>query len=245
MTTDYDTIAQEYKKAKLQPWRRHIECFTLAELIGDVRGKAVLDLACGEGFYTRILARGGAARVVGVDLSQGMIDLANQQEKANPLGIEYHRQDALQLSLSERFDLVTASYLLNYASTREELLAMCRGIVGVLKPGGRLVAVNNNPAHAVEYFAEAEKYGFVKIAPDGLVEGAPVIYRIFLDGGSIDITNYHLSIATHEWAFRTAGFKNIAWHNPRLSPAGEQESGRDYWQAFLEHPPVVFIECRK
>src|SRR5262249_15116442 len=145
MTTDYDTIAQEYKKAKLQPWRQHIECFTLCELIGDTRGKTVLDVACGEGFYTRVLARRGAARVVGVDLSQGMIDLARQEEMAHPLGIEYHQQDARQLSLPEPFDVVTASYLLNYASTREELLAMCQGIVRSLKPGGRLVAVNNNP----------------------------------------------------------------------------------------------------
>jgi toxoflavin synthase len=41
---------------------------------------SVLDLACGEGFYTRLLRQTGAGRVVGVDLSAGMIALARQEE---------------------------------------------------------------------------------------------------------------------------------------------------------------------
>ena len=56
MPTDYDRIATEYQKSKRQPWRWHVECFTLCELAGDVAGRSVLDLACGEGFYTRVLS---------------------------------------------------------------------------------------------------------------------------------------------------------------------------------------------
>jgi hypothetical protein len=35
MTTDYDPIAEQYKRSKLQPWRTYIEAFTLMDLIGD------------------------------------------------------------------------------------------------------------------------------------------------------------------------------------------------------------------
>jgi toxoflavin synthase len=45
MTTNYDEIAEEYKRAKQQPWRLHLEHFTLFKLLGDLRGKSVLDLA--------------------------------------------------------------------------------------------------------------------------------------------------------------------------------------------------------
>ena len=55
MDTDYDRIAEQYKRAKLQPWRTHIERYTLLRLLVDVRGKTVIDLACGEGYYTREL----------------------------------------------------------------------------------------------------------------------------------------------------------------------------------------------
>ena len=53
MTTNYDPIAEQYKRAKQQPWRDHIEAFTLMKLIGDATGKMVIDIACGEGFYSR------------------------------------------------------------------------------------------------------------------------------------------------------------------------------------------------
>jgi 2-polyprenyl-3-methyl-5-hydroxy-6-metoxy-1,4-benzoquinol methylase len=65
------------------------------EVIGDPRGMAVLDVACGEGFYTRMLRQRGAARVTGVDLSPAMIDLARLQEAQHELGIEYVVGNAL------------------------------------------------------------------------------------------------------------------------------------------------------
>ena len=57
MTTDYDPIAEQYKRAKLQPWRTHVESFTLMNLLGDLSGKSVVDVACGDGYYTRRAGR--------------------------------------------------------------------------------------------------------------------------------------------------------------------------------------------
>jgi len=98
MTTNYDPIAEQYKRSKQQPWRAFVECFTLMYLIGDLREMAVLDVACGEGFYTRMIRERGAARVTGVDLSQGMIDLARSQEARHEIGIDYVVGDARELS---------------------------------------------------------------------------------------------------------------------------------------------------
>jgi ubiquinone/menaquinone biosynthesis C-methylase UbiE len=245
MTTNYDMISQEYKKAKQNPWRTYIEHYTLFELIGDLTGKVVLDLACGEGYYTRSAKRKGAVRVVGADLSERMIALAKQQEADHPLGIEYRVGDAKDVDLPETFDLVIAGYLLNYASTRDELIQMCRAIFRSLKSGGRFVTVNNNPSHAPEYFPLTRKYAFMKSTAAELRDGAPVIWKFFLDEGAFEITNYHLSVATHEEAFRMTGFRAVSWHQPRLSPEGEKEYGREFWMSFLEHPPIVFIECTK
>src|SRR2546430_17337014 len=86
MGTNYDFISEQYKRAKLQPWRAHVESFTLLGVIGDLAGKTVVDLACGEGFYSRILGENGAARVTGGVLSEKMIALARQQEGEHPQG---------------------------------------------------------------------------------------------------------------------------------------------------------------
>lgn len=246
MVTDYNLIAHEYRRCKQQPWRMHVEHFTVFELLGELAGKSVLDLACGEGFLTRFLRLRGAARVVGVDLSASMIDLARQEEHRSPLGIEYVVQDARSLEGMDReFDLVTAGYLLNYAKSGDELLAMCGAIARSLKPGGRFVSVNNNPAQPANHFSASRKYGFVKETDGPLREGTPVVYRIFLDQGDLEITNYHLEPRTHEWAFRTAGLQDLRWHAPRLSPDGEAQHGREFWADFLQLQPVTFIECRR
>src|SRR6202035_2471937 len=97
MTTNYDPITEQYKRSKQQPWRTHIEAFTLLQLIGDPGGKAVLDVACGEGYYTRLLRQQGATQVTGVDLSAGMIELARAQEARHRQGIEYRVGDARDL----------------------------------------------------------------------------------------------------------------------------------------------------
>src|SRR6202035_1524228 len=128
MPTQYNDIAEQYKRSKQVPWRYHIEQHSLFELLGDVSGKSVLDLACGEGHYKRMLRRLGASRVVGVDLSSKMIELAQTTERENPLGVADLVGDAQSVKVPGSFDVVVAAYLLNYARTPEEMLAMCSTI---------------------------------------------------------------------------------------------------------------------
>ena len=47
MKTDYNQISIEYQLSKLQPWRKHIEAYTIFSLLGDISNRSVLDLACG------------------------------------------------------------------------------------------------------------------------------------------------------------------------------------------------------
>lgn len=245
MTDQYASIAEEYKKSKLQPWRLHLEHFTLFGLIGDLQGKSVLDMACGEGFYTRRIKQRGAARVVGVDLSPPMIALGRAEEARRPLGVEYIVQDASQIDLKEKFDLVVAAYLLNYSRTREELLAMYQAVARSLKPGCRFVTVNDNIAQPLETYAATKNYGVVKSITGELKEGTPVTITLDVEGKSIRFDNYYLSVATHEWALKAAGLRDPHWHLPRLSPEGEAEYGKDYWADFLANSPVIFLECIK
>lgn len=245
MTTDYDPIAEQYQRSKQQPWRHFIESYTLLELIGDPRGMSVLDMACGEGFYTRLIRQRGAAHVIGVDLSTGMIELAQQQETRHPLGIEYIVGDARELSGVKPCDLVCAAYLLNYASNRQELQAMCDGIANCLKPGGRFITVNCNPARHFPTAPSYRQYGFETTVADEWREGTPIKWTFHLADGPFDIENYHLDTAIHEEALNAAGFRMIRWHAPRLSPEGMQTHEPDFWSAFLDHSPVVFLECVK
>lgn len=243
MTTNYDPIAEQYRRAKQQPWRAHVEAFTLMRLIGDPAGKAVIDIACGEGFYTRMLRQRGAAKVTGVDLSEKMIGLARTSEAQQRLGIDYIVGDGRDLGLAADYDLAVAAYLLNYAHDRAELNAMCSGIARCLKPGGRFVTVNSNPACDFPAAPSYHKYGFETSVIGPFREGAPITWTFHLEDGPFDIENYFLSVAIHEEALRAAGFCTIRWHRPMLSPEGDSAYGQDYWSALLDYPPLIFIEC--
>jgi len=92
----------------------------LLDVCGDVRGLRVLDLGCGQGWFSRRPA-GRGARVVGVDAAAPMIAHARRHEAARPLGIVYHHLDAARVA--ERwpagaFDLVTACMALHDRSSR-------------------------------------------------------------------------------------------------------------------------------
>ena len=243
MPTDYDAIAGQCQRAKRQPWRGHVEAFTFLGLLGYLSGKAVVDLACGEGHYTRMLLSLGAARVVGVDQSEKMIALARAQEAEHPLGIKYFVRDCRSLNFPSEFDVAAAAYLLNYAASREELTAMVSGIARCLRPGGRFVTMNANPDLDFERGATYRKYGF-EVRGEGIRrEGMPYTWVFDLDDESVEVENYWLPASAYEEALRSAGFVEVRWHRPRISPIGEAVCEPGFWREFLEHPPVIGIEC--
>jgi len=243
MTAVYDKFAKQYKASKRLPFREYIEWYSYSKLLGDISQKSVLDLACGEGYYTRRIKRKGADKVAGVDISEEMIRLAEQEEQNHPLGVDYIPGDAMALGSIGKFDLVVASYLLNYAQTKEQLLKMFQTIAANLKSGGRFVGINNNPDQPPQSFAICEKYGFTKSISGSLEEGAAITYEFFRGGQKFRFDNYYLSRATHEWATKRAGLNSIQWHRAEVSPDGLKKFGSEFWQDFIDYEPIVGIEC--
>jgi len=100
-------------------------------------GGAALDVACGSGRLTAELARsaGAAGRVVGVDFSPGMLEVARRDQPA----LRFVEGDALDLPFGdEEFDAATMAFgLRNLADPGRGLAEMRR----VVRPGGRMVVL--------------------------------------------------------------------------------------------------------
>lgn len=92
----YDEVADAYSRA-LDPDGAGLVDPVLTELVGDVAGRDVLSLACGQGQDARLLARLGA-RVTGVDVSMEMLQFARRYEADSPLGVTYVHGDAQDLA---------------------------------------------------------------------------------------------------------------------------------------------------
>ena len=214
--------------------------------MGDLRGKTVLDLACGEGIYNRIIMSKGAKSSTGVDISSEMIALAEAEEAKNPQGTKYVVEDAGVFRAKEPVDIVMCSYLLNYAKTWDEIFTFTKAIYDDLKPGGKFVGFNDSPMNKPEDYPRYKKYGFYKSTPVNRKEGDPVTYHfINADGSEFSFDNFYLSKDTYERAFKEAGFKNFDWHPPELSEEGLQKFGKAYWVEFFEYPPMTAMTAVK
>src|SRR5262245_57819590 len=93
----YDHIGSLYDDYARTATIRLTERNTMLRMLGELDGQHVLDLACGFGYYTRLLKELGATQVIGVDISPEMIRLARAQEQMAPLGLTYQVGDALTL----------------------------------------------------------------------------------------------------------------------------------------------------
>ncbi|HHQ14589.1 MAG TPA: class I SAM-dependent methyltransferase [Chromatiales bacterium] len=243
MSAQYDAIAQQYRQTKSSPLRTFVEVPSLFAHAGDLAGCRVLDLACGDGFYSRQLRERGAAEVVGVDVSAAMIELARAGEQRTPLGIEYHCADAAELPDLGRFDLVFATYLLHYAADVETLNRMCANIAAVLQPEGRLLALNENPDQPFESGGCYAAYGFSKTLRPPLRDGAVIDYRMMAGRGMFAFEVHYFSRETYQRAFEAAGFGRVCWHALTVTDEGIDTLGPDYFEAWLRHPPVQIVEC--
>jgi SAM-dependent methyltransferase len=244
MSEQYDEIADLYHET-IQgiPFREHAETFTLFRTLGSVQGLSALDLACGTGYYARLLRERGATRVVGVDISPEMIRVGRSIEEAQPLGIEYHVADAANLAGLGTFDRVVAVYLLSYATSRPHLDAICRSIAGALVPGGRFVtytmhpALDLTPGYYTRYAADVQ-------APAELVDGRPYSFTLTINGHTTPpIELRYWTRATLEDALRQAGFTSVREGTPGVSGRGLARFGRDYWQPYLDRPHALCLEA--
>lgn len=233
----YDDIAEQYRDSKLLPFRHAIERYTVFQLLGDLRGKTVLDLACGEGIYARQFKRAGASSVTGVDVSPEMIALAEAEERADPLGCRYVCQDAALYEPEAPAGIVTAIYLFNYARTADELASFCRACFRALRPGGRLVGFNDNVREPPLPDRSLSKYGLERTCLQPLREGDIIHYWITNpDGRVFEFDNYYLAPATYEQTMRSSGFADVRWIDASLDP-NEPKAG--LWDDFLAQKPLV------
>ncbi|WP_448544916.1 methyltransferase domain-containing protein [Roseiflexus sp.] len=116
-------------------YRDYLNTPAFFAILPDVNGLAGLDIGCGEGHNTRLLAKRGA-RMTAIDIAQVFIDYAKQTEEDEPLGIDYRVASAVNLPFAEAaFDFATGFMsFMDIPETGRVLAEAYR----VLRPGGFL-----------------------------------------------------------------------------------------------------------
>ncbi len=137
---NWDKIADEYSRKvgdRGDVYHRLYINPVLFKMVGKVNGKKVLDLGCGSGYISRILAKKGAT-VTGIDSSKVMISIAKEKETRGKLGIDYLMMDASNLKGlgSGSFDFVVSAMALHDIKDIKNTIRECGR---VLKPKGKLI----------------------------------------------------------------------------------------------------------
>jgi ubiquinone/menaquinone biosynthesis C-methylase UbiE len=244
---EYDHIASKYDDYARTATLKRAEYHTFFRMVRALDGKRVLDLACGSGFYTRLLKQHGAAEVIGIDISPEMIRLAHQQEQAELLGITYQVGDAATLPplgpFDLPFDLVTAVYLLNYATSKDQMWGMFWSVYDNLVAGGRFVVYTINPVFTLSK-PNGTKYGVTVLRQAREVDRY-VCDAECITNPPIPLRYFQWSQATYEWAIKEAGFRDFTWCPSEVAPEDVAHYGEAYWRDFYDNCLVIGLVCYK
>jgi ubiquinone biosynthesis O-methyltransferase len=129
-------VYARWRASEIGAITEQLERQLILEFVGDVKGRRVLDVGCGDGEFAVELANRGAT-VVGIDASAEMIEAA--RSRATPANADVTFQVAVAERLpfqAGQFDVVTAITILCFV---DDAAPVFREIARVLRPGGRLV----------------------------------------------------------------------------------------------------------
>ncbi|GGX31012.1 class I SAM-dependent methyltransferase [Streptomyces chryseus] len=240
----YDEIGEAFEGFKALPLVRYGEVPSFLAMVGDVRGKSVLDLASGTGFYSREFRRRGATEVLGVDISGEMVAVARHLEERDPLGVRYEVGDVAEFRPhGQRFDVAVAVQLLNYAQDVAAMERMCRNAHQSLAPGAEFFLFNQSPDYDFAGPSLA-KYGFVTELTGEEAEAGPRVRTTALLDPPITIVSTLPRREVFEKCLRAAGFSEVTWVPLEVSDAGVREFGADFWADCLANPPLEMARCR-
>lgn len=246
MHTSWGDVADwynEHLEGDTDTYHHKVVLPNLMRVLSLKGGERVLDLACGQGFFTRAMAAGGA-HVTGADIAPELIKKARAN---SPKDIVYHVAPAEDLSFAaaHEYDIVVCVLALQNI---EHLRTVYQEVQRVLRPGGRFVMVLNHPAfrvpqHSSWQFDEMGNVQYRRV--DGYLIPKRVEIKMHPGQAHSPVTvSFHRSLQDFFKALTGAGFavtKLEEWISHRTSEKGPRQKAED--TARKEIPLFLMLEA--
>jgi len=245
---DYDNSATAYNDYSLLPSGK-LEMQLIETALGDCTGLAVLDLGGGTGLHARQAIELGATSVDLVDISPGMLKIAQELEES--LGrkdaIRFFEADVskplLDLPLREDgYDIVMGNWIFGFTDTMEVLEGMFRNIVKYIKPGGRFIGVRD--ADPWSPAVQNNRYGtscpWIKEIPGGVR-----YYCVLHCTPPIEFEAASLEII---YSGSTEMYEKFGLTDVTIVPYESAEviqKDPEFWQVFLQRPSLAVVQAMK
>ena len=174
------------------------------QMIGLKKGGTVLDMACGQGAFSRYLSQKGMT-VTGLDTSEEMIRFAQSRSNSS---IRYEQGDAQdsQALGGQKFDAVACLLALQNI---ESINPVMRNVKRWLKPGGRFVMVTTHPCFRIPRqthwgWDEQKKIQYRRVDLYGSESAIPIVTPPFTQSENFTVT-YHRPLQSYFQALAEAG----------------------------------------
>jgi len=132
----------------------------------------------------------------------------------------------------DEFDIISAAYLLHYAKNRQELLDMCKQIKSNLAVNGKFFgSIGRVPKNKDLY--KTHNLTFTCEENDG----APATLDVRLGEVDFQIKYFYYTLATFEWAFKTADFSHFEWVNFKMQGLSAEE--QELYKDIIEDAPSI------
>ena len=220
----------------------------LFRLLAPKKGEEILDVACGQGYFSRAIAKEGA-KVLGIDLGGELIKFAKQQAGGNENYLVLSAEKMTGLA-DKRFDAAICVLALQNI---KNLQAAVSEISRVLKPGGRCLLVLNHPAFRIPLgsawaFDEATsvQYRRVEKYMSEISQEVDMTQGVSDPKKKVYTYSFHHPLQVYFKAFAKAGLvvsRLEEWTSHKLSDKGSRKAAED--QARKEIPLFMCLEVRK
>lgn len=236
----YDKLLKEegtYQKEIILP--------NLTRLLDAKKSETILDLACGQGFFSREFRKSGA-RVIGADVSKELIAIA-RKNSLKDVRFEVASADNLDFLSAASVNKVTIVMAIQNIENVSGVFKECRR---VLKPDGKLFLVMNHPAFRVPKasgwgYDEKNKIQYRRI--DAYLSESKIKIQTHPGGKPSDYTiSFHRPLQFYFKLLGKNGFRAARleeWNSTRKSQPGPRAAAED--KARKEIPLFLFIEAVK
>lgn len=217
----------------------------LLRLLLPYKGKRVLDLACGQGYFSGAFLEAGIS-VIAADVSRELIALAR---KKSPKGISYHIAHADRLDFLSPTSLDAAVMVLAIQNI-ENVPGVFKEAARVLKVGGGFFVVMNHPSFRIPKqsgwgYDDEKKVQYRRL--DGyLSESRAVIEMHPGEGRGIKTLSFHRPLQYYIKHLANTGFavtRLEEWISHKTSDAGPRKSAED--RARKEFPLFLMLQAEK
>jgi len=246
----YDNLLEK----ETRTYQKQLILPNLLRLLEIKKGEAVLDLACGQGFFARAFEKEGA-KVIGVDISKELIELAKKHRNNLAMKqfnnhisskIEYHVAPAENLSFlkNKSIDKITLILALQNIENVHAVLRECNR---VLKDRGKLFIILNHPAFRIPKesswgWDEEKKIQYRRI--DSYLSESKVKIQMHPGDKPNEITwSFHRPLQFYFKMLNKYGFyvsRLEEWNSSKISEPGPRADAENI--ARKEIPMFLFIE---